>query len=413
MRHRPATKTILLWSLVAFLWALYLVLIYFVYSTHPDGAGDYIAYDRGARALNSGQLLYSGIYGNKPYIYPPLLAILLMPITAFLDFRGAALAWLLLNIIWLVGTLYIISRNLPLGRLKYLFWLLPVVYTPVLMSFWHGQATILMFALVVIAWATYRHGNRRWTGLFLATSMFIKIYPVVLIAYFFWKRDWKVVGSALAASIGLGLVQWAVVGTQNIAMFVTTVLPELAVTGQTTIYYAHVGIVGFAARLFTRVDYVQSFIENQILFWLTRIGLSAFVIGTMLVLSKRTFKSQTFDVGIFDLEYALWLISALLLMSAIADSGLIPLVLVFAILLHQPRPNGMLRLACLAAFLLSPIDLILRLGYIADQESRISALALSTSFFSTALLWGFTALRLIKVHSPSIGKASIRTAIDG
>lgn len=168
------------------------------------------------------------------YLYPPLLAILLIPLT-LLPYRVALLAWTLLNLaLWAYGTAMLVqwawrilgvapesargaegnasdaSATEPGARRARndlaLFAcavtvLLSAAFFPLLYGVINGQVTSLIFILSLIALGLLRR-HPQLAGAALALATWIKLFPVILAGYFLLRRRWRVVeGAALAAGL--------------------------------------------------------------------------------------------------------------------------------------------------------------------------------------------------------------------
>lgn len=182
------------------------------------------------------------------YLYPPLLAILLIPMT-FLPYRVALLAWTLLNLaLWACGTALLVqwaweilgvqptrprmtrgnedtvsSENRDARRARQdiaLFACTVTVLTsasffPLLYGVINGQVTSLIFILSLLTLALLpRHP--RLAAAALALAAWIKLFPIILVGYFLLQRRWRVVEGALLAGALLAVLSLLVVGLQGL-----------------------------------------------------------------------------------------------------------------------------------------------------------------------------------------------------
>jgi hypothetical protein len=191
--------------------------------------GDLDCYLRAAWAVRTGNDLYSVVSDNGwHYNYPPLLAILMTPLadppwgqdrSGFVPFPVSAAVWYVFNLLltlWsvhhLANALQATSTNAALrqmrvgGRLWWAMrlWPLLVCLIPAGHSLMRGQANTLVLALFSIMAAAYLRQQRFRAGLALAFATCFKVFPIFLIVYPLWKRDWRCVGGA-AAGLVLGL----------------------------------------------------------------------------------------------------------------------------------------------------------------------------------------------------------------
>jgi hypothetical protein len=153
--------------------------------------------------------------GAGVYHYPPVLPILLMPFT-LLSFTAAARLWLIVDLLLsLVGAFLLVdwARRVwepPTRDAARLFAVvtlfLTLMYQPLVQGVRLGQATVLVFFLVVLAAWLVQRGHPELAGALLALAAWIKVYPLLLIAYFVLRRERRVtLGAALGGALGFML----------------------------------------------------------------------------------------------------------------------------------------------------------------------------------------------------------------
>jgi Glycosyltransferase family 87 len=171
-------------------------------------AGDFIGY------INAGNLTLSGqnIYSDYLNTWPPFFSVFSVPL-ALIDRIHPVLIrtlWLILSAVAFFWTMRISVRWLHQKQL-----LLPfqkeekgtmlfsnlLVFVPfiimvrfILDNFANVQINILLLwsSILVIDW--YIKGKYSWAGLLLALSISLKVYPVFLLLYFVFKREFSLVG---------------------------------------------------------------------------------------------------------------------------------------------------------------------------------------------------------------------------
>jgi hypothetical protein len=150
-----------------------------------------------------------------PYVYPPLLAIALIPATVLPDeVRGSSPAGVLVSLLLIacvVGTLALLDvrdwRCYPVALL----------YPPTLENVEYGAVGPALALLVALGW---RYRDRVWpvaasVGAAIALKVFVWPLLVWLAAT---KRSAAAVGAAVAA-VGLALGSWAAIGFDGIAEY--------------------------------------------------------------------------------------------------------------------------------------------------------------------------------------------------
>ena len=178
------------------------------------------------------------------YLYPPLLAILLIPMT-FLPYRVALLTWTLLSLaLWAWGTALLVQwaweilgvtparlrmkkenegdvstekRNARQARHDIALFacavtvLLSASFFPLLYGVINGQATSLIFILSLLTLALLpRHP--RLAGAALALATWIKLFPAIVASYFLLRRRWHVVEGVVLSGALLAMLSLLVVG---------------------------------------------------------------------------------------------------------------------------------------------------------------------------------------------------------
>jgi len=138
------------------------------------------------------------------YVYPPILAILLAPVSKWPLSATVGLAYLL-SIACLAGTV-VLSRRLPANARPApwqialaMFFCLPMI----LNTLTRGQfGTISLFFMAVVFY-NYLAQRKVLAGLLLALAVALKISPLAFLVFFFlMKREWKILLSTMA---GFGL----------------------------------------------------------------------------------------------------------------------------------------------------------------------------------------------------------------
>jgi hypothetical protein len=401
-RHWTA-RALLFPILLLPLWLAFVLGSFWLYEHHPNGAGDYRYYDRAARLLIEGKPFYDGIYGDT-FLYPPLLAITLEPLVAVTDYEASKAVWFFLNVGCLLFGLGLLGRHLPGKWARQVIWIVTPLFAPVWLALLHGQITIVLFLLIVGAWAALRHDKHGLAGALLALAAWIKIYPGVLLLYLLWKRDWQAVRGALVFSLIAVVVQLVLAGPHTMEVYLTEILPQLAASGQTTTYLANVGILGFAARLFSPMAYVEPpIVDSPLLLAVTRYGFSLLVVIVILVAASRRDVDAKHERR--DLEYALVLIGLLLVTSSIALSGMVPLLLVIGILVSRVQQDvksrRLLLGVCAIAVITSPIGIVMTMAYVVPDATtvRLPHWAWSAPFFGMVVLFAATAFVLYRANA--------------
>jgi len=138
------------------------------------------------------------------YVYTPLLAILLAPVSKWPLDATVSLAFLL-SLACLAGTV-LLSRRLS-GNAKPAPWQIAlslIFCLPMLLNtFTRGQFGIITLFFMAAIFQSYITRHKVLTGLLLAFAVTLKISPLAFLVFFFlMKREWKIL---LSTAVGFGL----------------------------------------------------------------------------------------------------------------------------------------------------------------------------------------------------------------
>lgn len=203
--------------------------------------GDVGVYLRAAWAVRAGEDLYAVTDNNHwHYIYPPLLAILMVPLAdpppdvdaaGYVPFPVAVAVWYLLNVgLLLLGVHWLASaiekaspdssmrEQPPRGRRWWALRLLPILgcLTPIGHTLMRGQINLLVLVLLCGMIAELLRGRSLLAGLCLAGATCLKVIPAFLVIFLLWKRDRQgLAGFAMGLLVGLVLIPTAVFGPER------------------------------------------------------------------------------------------------------------------------------------------------------------------------------------------------------
>jgi hypothetical protein len=158
------------------------------------------------RAILDGERPYpapseSDLQVGNPAIYPPLLMVLVAPLTALPWAAGLAI-WTGVLVTALVGTLHV------LGVRDLRCYALALLSAPAMGSFVLGNATLVLLPLVALAW----RWRERWlrAGVLVGVAIAAKLFLWPLLFWLVGARRYRAAGAAVGATfLGL-LAPWAV-----------------------------------------------------------------------------------------------------------------------------------------------------------------------------------------------------------
>jgi hypothetical protein len=388
------------WATLLGLWFGFAALIILAAHNNRDyGFAVFTVYENAAEAVLNDQSPYDGgtAVSAWPYLYPPLLAQIIVPLIAATDHPTAALIFFALNMALLAAAAAVLSRQAtPTQRRD--IWLLAVFLLPIGQAIFLGQITVVMLALLAGTWAAVRDHRPGLGGALLALACWIKVYPALIVLYFVWKRDWRVVRGVAIAGIVLAALQVIISGVDIVPDFLS-VLTDLAAVGQPELNFESLSILAFASRLFEANVRVHPLIISEDLFAVTRWGLTLGIAAVTFWAARPSLqrRAPVPRRGLrFDLEFGLMVCAALLLGSTLWVSGLPPLLLVYVVILRrrdQPDAPTWLDPALLAAVVLVMLALPVVL---VGSAITLHALILSAGFFGVVITWGLCAALLLR-----------------
>lgn len=184
---------------------------------------------------------------NSGYIYPAVFAAVLVPLT-WIPNDLAVRVWLLIIQASVVASVVIMYAIIGRPKRTELLALVAVLATffPLINTMWTGAMNAILLLLLTAAWAAWHRRRDAAGGILVGVAAVFKIFPVALLPYFAWRREWRLVLAAMATGIVGLLACLLVTGFGHNLYYFRDVLPHLAAgTG----YRENQSLSGLAARL--------------------------------------------------------------------------------------------------------------------------------------------------------------------
>jgi hypothetical protein len=149
---------------------------------------------------------------------------------AWLDYATAFLVWNLISLALLVGSVWLVARQIPVLRSAWDVLPLGVLLLgyPLPHHLWQGQINLLLLPLIVGGWAAERSGRPVVAGMLLGAATAIKLFPGYLVLYFLLLGRWRVVVAAVLTFATLTGLSTAVLGPAAYEDYIRQVMPALA-----------------------------------------------------------------------------------------------------------------------------------------------------------------------------------------
>lgn len=193
------------------------------------------------------------VYGQlfTSYIQPPTSAMAVTPLT-LLPWRWATRAWLLLNHVFLAAAVYLtLTAIRPSLALQWVVAGTAVVlalFSQLYGSFALGQVDAMQVFLLSLGLWGYVKQRDAVCGASIACAAAIKLLPGLLLLYFLWRRDYKVVAWGAGVGLALLLVSLAYAGPGTYETYLSETVPALS-KGST--HYSNAGFGAVIARAHT------------------------------------------------------------------------------------------------------------------------------------------------------------------
>lgn len=159
-----------------------------------------------------------GFAGLTPFSAWPVL-----PLTVFTALTAKRI-WIVLNLIFLAATAELLHCSSTLNRRR--VWLITLLaFTPLRTSFLYGQMHILVLLLLVLAYFFLQRERPIACGVCVALSGALKVYPLLFLLYFAWKKQYRLALSTLAATLVLILAGILSFGPHLIHLYAAQILP--------------------------------------------------------------------------------------------------------------------------------------------------------------------------------------------
>lgn len=200
---------------------------------------DLTVYLQAGRDVRAGANPYADRPGFLPFTYPPIWAIVVIPLTA-LPLPVVQAGYLLASLVLAVVLLRRLSRESPWPWL----WFLAALFSaPVSRTIYQGQVNLFAMALVL---ADYRWAASRFAGVGTGLATAVKLTPGIMVLPMLVRRDWLSVVRAAAAFLVVTLIAHLVVGPASSHFWTELVVDPSRVGG--VAYADNQSLLGTLAR---------------------------------------------------------------------------------------------------------------------------------------------------------------------
>ena len=236
------------------------------------------------------------------YTYPPFFTLLILPL-GYMPYQTAMVIWHLANLLMVALSIWLTARALSLqlnATHALVVGLSFFVFDPIVYNVNIGQVNLVILLLLAgTAWAWVRQ-REALAGVALGLAVSIKVAPIVLLAYFLWKRGIRLVIAAIVTIVACAAIGYLALGAQATIQFIP-ILTEFA--SEVDPWIANQSLAGFLGRIFIGDQYVSPLTYNPGLAAGLRYAIGAVLIGVAGVVLIRSRRKD-----VFHLEFSLVLI---------------------------------------------------------------------------------------------------------
>ncbi len=156
-----------------------------------------------------------------PFFSPPFTTIPMVAV-ALLPLQAAYVVWGVLNLILLgIACALLLSTISELSRRAQVYGLvLILIFFPVSIVVLQGQLSFLLVAAFLGSWRSFKAGKDRVGGLWLAVLLIKPYFLVIPVLVLLWKRRAQALAGLAAASAGLLITSYVLVGWHGLVSYV-------------------------------------------------------------------------------------------------------------------------------------------------------------------------------------------------
>ena len=154
----------------------------------------------------------------------PFSALPIVPLTVFTAITAKRI-WIVANLAFLAISVEYLHRSTALSRRR--IWILSLLaIVPLRTGFLYGQMHILVLMLLVVAFYFHQRNSELTCGVCIALAGALKMYPLLFILYFLWKRQLRAALATVAAAGIIVVTSGLLMGHDLLHLYATQILPR-------------------------------------------------------------------------------------------------------------------------------------------------------------------------------------------
>ena len=223
---------------------------------------------------------------------PPMVELPILPL-AGLSPLGAKRVWLIANLGFLALALWMLHQVTSLGWRRVLLIALLCIL-PLHMTFVYGRYYVLVMMLISASYYAFRRGWQVTAGICIAAATALKLFPVLFLILFLWKRSWRAISGFVAGSLALIGVSTLIFGAEIHRVFLYEVLPQASRGDWLAPYYVQRGtLITLWSHLFLREPELNPapWIDSTTLYAFAQAASMVVFIGVFLLSCKNNARS--------------------------------------------------------------------------------------------------------------------------
>jgi hypothetical protein len=153
--------------------------------------------------------------------FPPPTALLLVPLARYEPLTALRIVTVV-SVLCLIGSIFLLARILAWNPVDSALFILSSGLA-IIGGLRCGQPYIVISMFCILGYYLYLQRRPWLAGLCLGLFVPIKYFPIIILAYFAFRREWKVVMGGAAAIAAVGLLSIAVLGWKVHEIFILSV----------------------------------------------------------------------------------------------------------------------------------------------------------------------------------------------
>jgi alpha-1,2-mannosyltransferase len=260
-------------ALLILLFALSIQYSFKVLKPSRDGSYTRGAINRWVNQIQSGVEDGVDIHAKYNYPNPPIMALILWPVTecATVHPLAGALVWFYLKVAMVFWALTALFRQVTPPGFLMPPWACALATVlslrPIMGDLSHGNVNIFIMVTVLAGLIAFVRGYDMLAGLCIALAVACKVTPALFLVYFGWKRAWRVLAGA---GLGLGVFFFLVpalflgwdANLQALQSWYAGMVKPFVTGTFVTSEHNNQSLPGWIYRLFTHSPAFSTYVDN-------------------------------------------------------------------------------------------------------------------------------------------------------